>query len=233
MNSANNESEITTDIEKGNSNTNLKEGREIFLNSLQVDVEDAERNKTLEDNIREEVNSLKNNPDEFLDYVKQIYAEDYNSTNNENISKTQINFYRTRVQGQLYKDKALNGEEIIREQYGIDESKDYIDISEGVIEAGIVKGEDRKEQKIVKHYGEYLTVYQKDEKVEQYEDNNLAKLGEVIDKGITCYGSMKEVQTTEQKIAVQKYRESFIEAVVKYKEGKIKDAKQSDYMEYK
>ena len=61
--------------------------REIFLNNNKVDL-DAQTNE-IKENVTEEIDGLKNKKD-VLNYVKDIYAEEYNETNGTNITKKDI-----------------------------------------------------------------------------------------------------------------------------------------------
>ena len=113
---------------------------------------------------------------------------------------------------------------ILRNEYVNEKNKKYVDISTGVISATIDKGEAIFEETIMNYNNKFQTVYKYNKKVERYENNVLAKVGNVIDKGID-WSAAKDQEENDWTVK-NKYKQRFIEAVKEYKEKQIEEIKQ-------
>lgn len=214
-------------------NADTKQERQVFMDELNVNTSKLEKQKgtTLEDNIRNEVESLKT-PDEILNYIKQIYANEYNRQNMYDIKKEQITFYRTKHNNNLCRDKAKNADNIIRESY--DPDKKYLSWNDGVIEVKIQLKDEIKVQKIVNLKGEFKTIYEDNEEVEEYQDSELVAVGKIVNEGINYMASLEELEKEKQKSGEQvsylsqskacyEYMEKFINAIVEYENKQIEE----------
>ena len=206
---------------------NMPDDRNIFINGIKVNAEELKQKEKedneFENNVRKDIESLETK-EEILNYIKDIYVNEYNKQNNDNINRKQVSFYKTREDEKIYLDEAKNGDMILRNEYVNEKNKKYVDISTGVISATIDKGEAIFEETIMNYNNKFQTVYKYNKKVERYENNVLAKVGNVIDKGID-WSAAKDQEENDWTVK-NKYKQRFIEAVKEYKEKQIEEIKQ-------
>lgn len=204
---------------------NMPDDRNIFVDGIKVNTKELKEreDKELENNVKEDIESLKTR-EEILNYIKEIYVDEYNKQNNDNINKNQIVFSKIRQDKKVSQDKAKNGDMILRKDCSNDNDKKYLDISTGVITAIIDKGDAKFYETIMNYNNKIQTVYDSNETVEKYEDNVLVKVGDVVDKGIDW--STAKDETENDWITKDKYKQRFIEAVKEYKERQIEEIKQ-------
>ena len=175
-----NKNQVESEINLEDQNDRLE-----FVNSLKVDtvpinIENQLTEEQIRENVEKEINELET-PEEILNYVKDIWANEYNTQNNEDITKEQVKFYKERETVNVFRDTATNGDTILRE--GKEHSN--INTDAGVITAYINKTDNNTKQKIINYFGIYQTLYSMDENVEKYEDNLLVDLASIIDCGKT------------------------------------------------
>lgn len=230
---------------------NVSDNRELFINGLKVETSEIEESKNMEqentntkvyssnnlikqeelennnfddikENIEEEINNL-DTSDEILEYIKNLYVNEYNSLNNANITANDIRFEQIQ-RGVLYHDKAENGDDIVRncqeseyEGIGIPVQTDLKMVNCIIQNDGFIE-----KQSVTNNYGsgEYVSVYSKDEKVEKADVTPLNKLGGVIDNGIDYYSAIKNNNTQELNI----YKGRFINSLVEYKQSEINNS---------
>ena len=202
----------------------LTAGSNENTNKNQVESEINLENQLTEEQIREnvekEINELET-PEEILNYVKDIWANEYNTQNNEDITKEQVKFYKERETVNVFRDTATNGDTILRE--GKEHSN--INTDAGVITAYINKTDNNTKQKIINYFGIYQTLYSMDENVEKYEDNLLVDLASIIDCGID-WSVVINQEETEYSVK-QIYINRLIDAVTEYESRKTKEIEQN------
>ena len=99
----------------------------------------------MEDTVVKEVESKKT-PNEVLDYLKDIYIQEYNNEYKTNFDRSSVSeIYRTREDNGFFlvKDRDQNGNEIIRYKNEYDSKEDKVDISGGLIKV-VVTDENSK-----------------------------------------------------------------------------------------
>lgn len=196
-----------------------------FVNSLKVDtvpinIENQLTEEQIRENVEKEINELET-PEEILNYVKDIWANEYNTQNNEDITKEQVKFYKERETVNVFRDTATNGDTILRE--GKEHSN--INTDAGVITAYINEADKTTKQKIINYFGIYQTLYSMDENVEKYEDNLLVDLASIIDCGID-WSVVINQEKTEYSVK-QIYINRLIDAVTEYESRETKEIEQN------
>lgn len=221
------ESEIDSDKTDVDIGDIIKSKKEIFLGWVQdigkinteidgeIDQTQEKENQKFIDEAKNDIAALKTGKN-ILDYIKEIYANEISENSGKNISAEQISFNKTREDANIYRDIAVNGEEILRNEYSKEKNKEYLDISRGVITAYIKDGETNSKEQTMYYSNGYKTIYLNNERVVEYEDNTLSEIGEVIDAGIDWYTGMAQGETAPD--IKQGYKTEFINAVAKYKE---------------
>ena len=177
--------------------------------------------------IKEEVEPLATK-EEIENYINEIYGEGYEKDHSTEVQNV-INVVR--VHGRIgyedqityYKDKAENGDEILRQTtFAKSEQKGVSPITEPnpmLKSVFIVEGESRNEIECATFYnGKFVTVYDESDKVIQYSDNTLSKMGEVVNTGIELWDSISEVEPVNSE-----KQQAFIDAIVEYKHRQAKD----------
>lgn len=188
-----------------------------FLQSLKVDVNEITANENIRSEAEKEVNNL-NNSDEVLAYMKEAYVKEYNEKHGTNITVDNLELYKGRG-NTLYRDIAENGDEIIRstsEKYVTE--KTTIDPEIGIVTARI-KDNDGKyisRESMTYDNGKYVTVYNKDQKVDKYSENTLAELKGITFNGIDYYGAFTDAEKNT-------YKSRFIDSVENYKKNQINE----------
>ena len=160
---------------KQQTETEIDNGRKEFASGLAVDKtptvpeeKDNSENSQIRDNVKKEIEELET-PEEVLNYIKEIYINEYNEQNNENYTIEQLEFRKARNEEKLHMDTATNGDTIIKEGY---EENNYVDTTAGVITASIKDENNYIQEKIVNNAYSYKTVYGKDEIVDKYEETS-------------------------------------------------------------
>ncbi len=179
--------------------------------------------KDLKRNAKEKVESL--DKDQTLYYIKQIYAEDYNKNNEEQIEVENVRFEKNSTDNKeiaLYRDKAKNGDEIIRIIVSSNNDKarqDGLIAINGVCLSAITKdGEGYKKERAMFYNGQYIQVYDQNEEVSEYQDNTLSELGDVVRTGIDRWSTMENTNVDYSNEIT--YKERFIDAIYKYDTSK-------------
>ena len=218
-----NKNEITVDAEKAGKNVNVKNlsDREAFIEGIKVSNEKLEEinDTTLEDTVVKEVESKKT-PNEVLDYLKDIYIQEYNNEYKTNFDRSNVSeIYRTREDNGFFlvKDRDQNGNEIIRYKNENDSKDDKVDISGGLIKVTVTDENSKIIQKVLNDGNNNYTG------IANYDNKALEKVEKIIDTGITWKDSMDN-QQTDSKIK-RGYKRNFIKSIVEYKENQIEEIK--------
>lgn len=194
--------------------------RKEFLESLSVKIDQTVLREVLQEeqireNVEEEITQLQTK-DAVLDYIKDIYINEYNEQNGTNYTKDQLSFSKTRDGAALHDEKAQNGDYIVKEGY---EKDNYVDTEAGVIKATI-KVDDKAITEAVLNTGyDYKTIYSEDEQVNKYEDNFLAKMGPLVDYGIDYSTVIGQEDRSEE--SKNEYKSKFVNAVNYYKNQEV------------
>lgn len=186
--------------------------REIFLNNNKVDL-DAQT-KEIKENVSKEIDKLKSK-EEVLNYIKDTYAEEYNEINGTEINKKDISISKELFLLAIKKDKAKNGDEILR--YKVD-SEGY---SKGVYTIQIETENGIETQQIARDsHNQKVRVYDSDEIVEEYKENEASRLANVIMAGTDYAISIEEKENTSQEIR-DEYKERLVRAITGNRQRKI------------
>ena len=199
---------VETDIEKNQS------PREKFASDLNVTIPEGMIDE-VKTEVLHEVQELKTS-EEVLNYVKEMYVEQYNENNNTEIGVEDVKFYKTSFDKVFYEDE--NG--ILRyctEQEYQEMGKKGVDGDLPVISATISNEEGSTKEKVAqKQNGDIVNIYEKDEVVEQDKETTLTQLGEVVLTGIDYSTLMQQERTYED--VRQKYQNRFVNAIAEYRE---------------
>lgn len=192
--------------------------RDIFVNGIKVDVEQEQNNK-LKEEIENELAGLES-PDEVLDYVKEIYVQEYNQNNGTQISNEDVSFYKQATDVVIYKDNAVNGDEILRycSEYDAIELGIPVDGEKPVLKV-YIKNEGiiiTESVALNEATGEFQNVYRQNEEVKEDKITTLEGVSEVVLTGVNVYISMDEQDTYPQVKDV--YKERFVNALTEYKQ---------------
>lgn len=218
-----NKNEITVDAEKAGKNVNVKNlsDREVFIEGIKVSNEKLEEidDTTLEDTVVKEVESKKTS-DEVLDYLKDIYIQEYNDEYKTDFDRSNVSeIYRTREDNGFFlvKDRDQNGNEIIRYKNEYDSKEDKVDISGGLIKVTVTDENSKIIQEVLNDGNNNYT------SIANYDNKALEKVEKIMDTGITWKDSMDN-QQTDSKIK-RGYKRNFIKSIVEYKENQIEEIK--------
>ena len=218
-----NKNEITVDVDKAGKDVNVKNmsDREVFIEGIKVNNEKLEEinDTTLEDTVVQEVESKKT-PNEVLDYLKDIYIQEYNNEYKTNFDRSNVSeIYRTREDNGFFlvKDRDQNGNEIIRYKNEYDSKDDKVDISGGLIEVTVTDENSKIIQKVLNDGNNNYTG------IANYDNKALEKVEKIIDTGITWKDSMDNQQTDLE--IKRGYKRNFIKSIVEYKENQIEEIK--------
>lgn len=173
-------------IEIANEEENAISKEEEFRNSLKLTQE-------------QEMDGLETS-EEVLNYIKEIYVEEYNKNNNETVTVEDISLYGQSQDTLLYKDFAQDGNEIIRRTTKSQEGEiDSIKlINNKVIVAEIQTQEGLKKEQATKYIGEYVPVYYQSVEVEDASKNSLCEVGDIVSKGINKAIELKNVESEKE-----------------------------------
>lgn len=185
--------------------------RDIFIDGIKVDLNKQENE--IKANLKEEIGQLETKED-VLNYVKDIYAKEYNEEHGTDISSEDISILKDIYDVTLKKDTAKNGDEIFRKE--IESSETY---TKGIYVITIETPEGIKSETIARDSKDNcVRVYDYDEEVEKYEENAASKMGDIIMNG-TDYGISIEAKSDYSKIDL--YKKRLVNSITDYKEQKI------------
>ena len=216
------ESTINIDVEKAEKDINVKASKEsqkqIFYNGVRVDLNEQENE--IKQNIKRDLEQLKTQED-VLGYIKNMYLQEYNRSNGTKYTEDDIKLYKDISDVNVYQDKAQNGDEILRSEYG---SAGY---EKGVYTIEIQSESGLQKQKIARDEDDKcVRVYTADETVEEYTENEASKLGEVIASGTDYAISMGK----DNAISVDNtYSERLVNDIADYKNKKIERIVNGEY----
>lgn len=159
-------------IEMADEDGNTISKEEEFRNSLQLTPE-------------QEMDSLETS-EEVLNYIKEMYAEEYNKNNDEQITSDDIKFYKKTENIAIYIDEAENGDEILRRTTvnKISEHLHPYSIDNPIILAEINTADGLKKEQVTEYNGEYVPVYYSSTHVKEYSENSLCDIGEILNTGL-------------------------------------------------
>lgn len=208
------ESESEIDIDKKDDKITFKDGLVVSVDQLN---EMNKQEDQLRKSIEAEIDGLETSQ-EVLDYIKNIYAEEYNNKNEEDITKEHIKFNKSRADKEIYEDTATNGDSILR--YKTVGGKNLYNQT-GVITVDIENDNGKDKEQITKYNNKYQTIYNSYEEVEKNEDSCLMDVAEIIDTGIDWSVAMKQNENSYE--VKQEYKNRLIDAVTKYKTEKTNE----------
>lgn len=208
------ESESEVDIDKKDEKIEFKNGLSVSID--QLDTMNQQENQ-LRKSVEAEIDEL-DRPQEVIDYLKNIYVDEYNNKNEQKITPAQLKIYKNREDLEIYKSTAENGDEILRSKssYG-----DRLYNQTGVVTVYIQNENETQEEQIANVNGKYETLYDSVDKVEKYEDNCLVDVAGIMDTGIDWLVAMDESGTSYE--VKKEYKNRFIEAVTEYKTEKTSE----------
>lgn len=193
---------------------NNQSAREKFASDLNVTIPEGMIDE-VKTEVLHEVQELQTS-DEVLNYVKEMYAEQYNENNNTEISAEDVKFYKTTFDKVFYEDE--NG--ILRyctEKEYQEMGKKGVDGDLPVISATISNGENNiKEEVAQKQNGEIVNIYEKDEVVEQDKETTLTQLGDVVLAGINYSTAIEQEENSFQ--TKRNYQDKLVDAIAEYRE---------------
>jgi len=202
----------------------LKEEQEKeIIENTKKELELEQERKIIE-NTKREISNLATKKD-VLDYIKEIYVEEYNKFSKNQITIEDIELRRDPYIIRLYKEVDNQGKENIRISIGDKKEKNILKKNES-FEDGIIsiinKKSGKKIQNIVNlkednNYS-YYAVYKPDEKIKKYKNKIANRIGEIVDIGMELADS-KEGQVEFKKFDINK----LIEEVSKLKQEKVDD----------
>lgn len=215
--------EITIDAGEVEKNIKIKNigDRNVFIDGIKVNQEDLGKDQeaTLEENVEKEVEKLKTSV-EVIEYLKTVYANEYNEEYNTNVNKENVEITKNREGISLVEDKDENGNDIIRNI----NKNDPEDIKIVDIESGVVTAKVYDENKNMLSIQQVLNDGKNNYKgIEDSENNVLIKVGKILDKGIDWSTSIDQ-KDTDEKIK-QNYKKQFIDSIVEFKENQIEEIK--------
>lgn len=209
--------ELEQDI---NIEMNGESAHTVFVNKYNVE-NYVTQEETLRNTTNEEIESLEES-DQVLEYVKEIYAEEFNKNNEHKISKDNIELRKNSSDLVFYKDTAQNGDEILR-YCTENEAKDMgirIDGDTAKLKVIVKDGDFELVEEVAQEInGDFSVVYSKSEEVLQNEDTTLLNVADVVLTGIDVSTSMNQENTSTQ--IKKEYKQKFFDAVLKYKQNQI------------
>ena len=225
LNPAENEKiENTIDTSENDSKNDIISKDTSFKNELRVDLDEEELNRAKEA-IEDEG---------ILNTAKQICIDEFNRNHNTDLTIDDIQIQTVTINNgasSVYKDKAANGDEIIRivdNGHGAGVSKnDYNTINENAMQAlpvdkyilEKVNAEDGTYiETAVLYDNEYVRSYWMEDKVTSYKTNDLSNVAKIVAEGTRlCNDSIESKESIEE----------FAKAVVEYnKNNKTKEQKE-------
>lgn len=217
----NNKQEVESEID-----VNKKDEKITFKNGLVVTAEQLNEMNTEEGQLRksieEEIDKLET-PQEVLDYLKNIYVEEYNNENEEKITPVQLKLYKNRADIEIYESTAKNGDKILRNKTS---GGKMLESQTGVITIYIENETEREKQQITNINGKYVTLYSPIDKVEKYEDNCLVDVAEIMDTGIDWLVAMEQDANSYE--IKEEYKNRLINAVTEYRTEKTNEIEEQE-----
>lgn len=201
---------------------NQKSNREMWIDDIKVDV-DALINEQKQE-AQDEIENLQT-PEDVLNYIKDIYAEEYNEINNTNISIEDIRFRKNKSDIVIYSDEAINGDSILRycTEHEARENGIGIDGEKSIISASVKNADISETEQVAQNInGEYQAIFTKNEEVQQNEETVLQDIAEVVLTGIDMSTSMEQRENNSWKIN-ETYKQRFIDAVAQYKNEQMQE----------
>ena len=211
------EDTINIDAAKTEKDINIENGdknnsRKVFIDGVHVDLEKQE--DEMKKNIEEKIDSLPSKS-AVLKYIKSIFLGDYNANNGTQYNDKDISIYKDIYSINMIEDKAKNGDDILRSKY--DSTETY---EKGVYTVEIETENGLKKQKIARNDdNKCVRVYDDEEAVDKYTDNEASILGEVIMAG-TDYAISMEQDKTDISVK-EEYKNRLVNAIADYKNKKI------------
>lgn len=193
-------------------NVDKNNSRQVFVNGVHVDLEEQE--DEMKKNIEEKIDSLPSKS-AVLKYIKSTFLGDYNANNGTQYNDKDISIYKDIYSINMIEDKAKNGDDILRSKY--DSTETY---EKGVYTVEIETENGLEKQKIARNDDDKcVRVYDDEEVVDQYKENEASILGEVIMAGTDYAISMEQAKTD---ISVkEEYKNRLVDAIADYKNKKI------------
>ena len=193
---------------------NSGNSRDEFVKGLTVEIPEGIIDE-VKTEVLHEVQELQSS-EEVLNYVKEMYAEQYNENNNTDISAEDVKFYKTTFDKVFYEDE--NG--ILRyctEKEYQEMGKKGVDGNLPVISATVSNEEGSIEEKVAqKQNGEIVNIYEKDEVVEQDKETTLTQLGDVVLAGINYSTAIEQEGNSFQ--TKRNYQNQLVDAIAEYRE---------------
>ncbi len=217
--------EITLDAEKTDKDINVIniKDRKVFIDGIKVNESNLETiqkensEPTLEEKVEKEVENLKTST-EVVDYIKTVYAKEYNNEYKTNINKDDIKTHKTRAETSLVEDIDKDGNKIIRLKNKEDGDKRLVDTDGGVITVTVYNEnkEEINKEGILNHSGYY-------KEIQDYGAKVLSNVESIVDTGIDWSTAMDEPGNSKE--IKETYKQRFINSIVKYKESQIENIK--------
>lgn len=189
-----------------------EKAQEIVKESQKIEREDA-----FKEIFSENYNSFVNY-EKLLNYLKQRVAEVYNAEYGENISTEDVEIWMGQYGISLHEDKAEDGSTIVRLDEQLNDTGKYQ--SSEIIKVSI-NGEEIIATKQITAFGfkrgNFVKVYQSDEKAETAEENILTQYGlaELLESGIELYDTnmtgIKDSDIESFKEIVEEYDNKLLE----------------------
>lgn len=187
--------------------------REKFASDLNVTIPEGMIDE-VKTEVLQEVQELQTS-DEVLNYVKEIYIEQYNKNNNTDKEIDDVRFYKTSFDKVFYED--ANG---ILRYCSENEAKEMgkqIDGNLPIVEATIAnEGGALSERVAQKSNGEIVNIYKQNEEVLQDKETTLTQLGDVVLAGINYSTAMEQEGNSWQ--TKKNYEDKFVDAIAEYRE---------------
>ena len=192
---------------------NNQSAREKFASDLNVTIPEGMIDE-VKTEVLHEVQELQTS-DEVLNYVKEIYIEQYNKNNNTDKEIDDVRFYKTSFDKVFYED--TNG---ILRYCSENEAKEMgknIDGNLPIIEATIAnEGGTLTERVAQKSNGEIVNIYKQNEEVLQDKETTLTQLGDVVLAGINYSTAIEQEGNSFQ--TKRNYQDKLVDAIVEYRE---------------
>lgn len=186
---------------------------EVYVDGSKIDDNEKDINEQIAKTVQEEVNNLKNS-DEVLDYLKDIYVDEYNNVHDQKITRENIELSKRRSE-YIYEDTDQNGKNIIRSSFSSKAENSQI-ADKGIIRAIISDGSIAFNEATTDYFGQYVNVYDENDIIQENEDYLITDLGEVMSTGIDYYAGFVDEKNLE-------YKGKFIDALEEYKKEKINE----------
>lgn len=155
----------------------------------------------------------KESENKVLDYIKNMYLNDYNQKNNTNYNLDDLKLTKCRDSVFFYRDTAENGDNIVRVKENNEFDLNNPGMTNAVIDGKLIDS-------VTNYNNEFVNVYSKDEKVEK--SQNINPIMELMDRGIDYYVAIEEYKkgNTDRSV-LNEYNDRFVKSMVNYT---LKDA---------